>query len=122
MLINEAQSLKHHEIKACVLTVKEVFAGVGRIEEDSERSGFLEILLSSNFLHGHLGSALVLQRRAMASVADLCSISVIKGHQSPAPLATQWLLPFPSSEVSPFYLFLLISYFRKDAHLLITTL
>lgn len=122
MLINEAQSLKHHETKACVLTMKEVFAGVGRIEEDSERNGFLEMLLSSNFLHRAFGICLsVLQRCAMASVTD-CSISVVKGHQSPAPLATQWLLPFPSSEVSPFYLFLLISYFRKDAHLLITTL
>lgn len=124
MSINEDQSLKPHKTNACVSTMKAGFAIVGRIEEYNERNVFFtERLLSSNFLHRAFGICLVCYNDMPWPVwLLLCSTSVVKARQSLALLMTQYFLPFSSSDVFPFYLFLLISYFRKDAHLLITTL
>lgn len=121
MLFNETQSVKCHETKPCVSTKKAVSAVVRRREECNQRNVFLQRGFSvSASLTGHL----ILAQCAAKIYHDqgvclvLFSRRAVKARQSLAPITTQ-VLPFPPSEVPP-YLFLIISYFREDAHLLIT--
>lgn len=115
MLINEAQSLKHHETNACVSTMKVVFAIVGRIEEYTERNVFFtERLLSSNFLHRAFGIYLVCYKDMPWPVwLTLCFPSVVKELQSLAPLMTQHLLPFHPAMFPPFTYFYLFHISEK---------